>query len=429
MLSSLLKISRVSAMLEPEVGAGPGSATLSSLFIIKRRAVMLDPPGPLGALWLCVRGGPVFRRLAGVGADFGLGLCCGFGCTLRSSLGFGCCCSCWRFSGPPSCGVSTCCEASSPPPSILSVSSLSLSLASCPGATPFMTFTIIFVMPAPHTLSSSWRASHFCCLSCIHVLIPPHCASLWAACAYTRFVRCPTVRCTCVSSCASCRIVLSMRLRQSLGVTGASLLLHRFPFLSHSIGSNMVAPAVSVGVGVAAVVISIAMSTGASLLLSPASPWSRSLLSLTLASVITPRKQTSLSRVVLVVACWLADALRNHVFCEDSMRLHSIVWVRVRAILLQSDRCWEARSGVNSMSRIDCRCPLCSCYRCCRLIALFLFRQDFFIVLTLDLRWKVMETFSKCRELTLIPSHNFVSHAIIRKFSSKIASQVVGYFA
>jgi Na+(H+)/acetate symporter ActP len=109
-----------------------------------------------------------------------------------------------------------------------------------------------------------------------------------------------------------------MRLLQSLGVAEASLLLLRFPFSFLSIGSNMVAPPVSVAVGVAAVVISIAMSTGASLLLSPASPVSRSLLSLPLASVFAPVRQTSLFRVVLVVACWLADALCHRVFCQDS---------------------------------------------------------------------------------------------------------------
>jgi hypothetical protein len=94
-----------------------------------------------------------------------------------------------------------------------------------------------------------------------------------------------------------------MRLLQSLEVAGASRLLRRFPFSFLSISSNMVAPSVSTGVGVAAVVNSIGKSTGASLLLSPASPVSRSLLSLTLASVITPVNQISLSKVIVVVAC------------------------------------------------------------------------------------------------------------------------------
>jgi len=303
MLSSLLTISRLSAMLKPEVRARPGSGTLSSICNIRRFAVVFDPPGPMGALWLWVRGGTVSHRLGGVGADFGFCSCCCFGCPLSGSLGFGCCCSCWRFSGPPSCVVSTCCEASSPPPSISAVSSLSFSLASRAGATPFMTFTIVFVMPAPLSLLSSWQESHFCSLSCIHVLITSHCASSRPACACTKFVRCPTVRCSCVSSCACCRIVLSMRLLQSLGVAGASLLLLRFPFSSLSNGSNMVAPAVSTVVGVAAVVISIATSIGASLLLSPASPMSRSLLSLPLASLIISVRQASFSRVVLIVAC------------------------------------------------------------------------------------------------------------------------------
>ena len=49
----------------------------------------------------------------------------------------------------------------------------------------------------------------------------------------------------------------------------------------------------------------------------------------------------------------------------------------MRALLLRSRWYWDARSGVNSTSRIDCRRPFSNCYRCFRLIALFLFRQDF----------------------------------------------------
>ena len=49
----------------------------------------------------------------------------------------------------------------------------------------------------------------------------------------------------------------------------------------------------------------------------------------------------------------------------------------MRALLLRSRRCWDVRSRVNSTSRIDCRRPFFNCYRCCRLIALFLFRQNF----------------------------------------------------
>jgi len=44
MLSSLNMISRLSAMLEPGVGAGPGSGALWSLFMIRRLAAVLDPP-------------------------------------------------------------------------------------------------------------------------------------------------------------------------------------------------------------------------------------------------------------------------------------------------------------------------------------------------------------------------------------------------
>jgi hypothetical protein len=186
---------------------------------------------------------------------------------------------------------------------------------------------MIFVMPVPHTLSCSWRSSHFCSLCCIHVRIPNHCASSRVACACTKFVTCPPVQCSCISTCACCRIVLSMWRIQLLGVTGALLLLLHFPCLFLSIGSTIVEPAVTVGVGVAAVIITIATCIGTTLLLSPTSPISRLLLSLTLASVITPVKQTSLPRVVLVIAYSLADGLRNHIFSQDCTQLHSIAWL------------------------------------------------------------------------------------------------------
>jgi len=261
-------------MFYPAVGAGPA-------------------PGPTGALSLLARGGTVSHSLAGVVADFGLGAGCGLGCSLTCSLDFGCCSSCWRFSGPSSQIVSACWEAASPPPSVLAVTSLAFSLPSWPGATPFMTFAIMFMMPTPHSLSSSWRASHFCSLSCIHLIIPYHSASSQAARTSHSFARYPTVRCSCASSCACCRIVLSMRLFQSLRAAGASLLRPGFPFSFLSIGSNMVAPALSAGMDVAAVAISIATSIGASLLPSAASPASRSLLPLTLDSVVTQVRHAS----------------------------------------------------------------------------------------------------------------------------------------
>jgi len=85
-----------------------------------------------------------------------------------------------------------------------------------------------------------------------------------------------------------------------------------------SIGSHKVVPTVSVWQGVAAAVISIAMFIGASLLLSLASPVSRSHLTLSQAVFVTPVRETSLCRVVLIVACWLADVSCNGVFCQDS---------------------------------------------------------------------------------------------------------------
>jgi hypothetical protein len=111
------------------------------------------------------------------------------------------------------------------------------------------------------------------------------------------------------------------------------------------------------------------------LLPSAAPPMSRPLLSLPLTSVIASVKHVS-PRVVLVVACSFADASGQLYFPKTSRENHSVAWILVRALLLRSRRCWDARSGVNSMSRIDCRRPFFQCYRCCRLIALFLFRQD-----------------------------------------------------
>jgi len=81
--------------------------------------------------------------------ESGLSSCCGFGCTLSGTVGFGCCCSCWHFSGRAACIESACCEASSPLLSIPMVLPLSCCQASCPGATPLKTFAIIRVMPAP----------------------------------------------------------------------------------------------------------------------------------------------------------------------------------------------------------------------------------------------------------------------------------------
>jgi hypothetical protein len=79
---------------------------------------------------------------------------------------------------------------------------LSFSLACWPGGTPFMTFATMVVMPAAHSLSSSWRVSHFYSLTCIQAIIARHCASSQAACTYFKFARCPMVRCSCVSSSA-----------------------------------------------------------------------------------------------------------------------------------------------------------------------------------------------------------------------------------
>jgi len=216
-----------------------------------------------------------------------------------------------------------------------------------------MTFAIMFVMPAPHRLSSSWLVSYFCSLSCIHVNIPRHCGSSQAACASSRFVRCRMVWCGCVSSFGCCRIVLSKGHLQSLGamaVARALRLLLRFSLSFLTIGSTMVAPVVFPVMGVAVVAISIAIATGTLLLRSPGSPVYRLLLPLSLASAITPVLQTSLSRVVLIVTCWLAEALCNHLLWGDFTRLHSIESAGVCALFRWSCRCCDARYGVKSTS-------------------------------------------------------------------------------
>ena len=139
-LSSALSIRLLSAILDPTVGAGPGPR---------------PGLGPTGALWLSARGGTVSHRLAGVGvgAYFGLGTGWGFWCSWSCSLGLGfgccCCCGCSRSFGPSSRIVSACGESSTPPPSVLAVTFLSLSLSSWPCATPFVIIPIMFCDARP----------------------------------------------------------------------------------------------------------------------------------------------------------------------------------------------------------------------------------------------------------------------------------------
>jgi hypothetical protein len=222
-----------------------------------------------------------------------IGMCkgCGFGCSLSCilGLGFGCCFGSRRSTNPSSHVVSTCWEAPSPPQSVLAVSSLSLSLSCGPCATPFMVWTIMVVSPAPHTLPSSPRLCHFCSLSCIHVIIGSACASMRSARVSTRFARCRGVQCSCLSYSGCCRIILPMRLFQSLGSFGASLLHLCFPFSFLTIVSH-VSFARSLR---ATVTISITISIGASLLTFPAAPACNSLVLLTLNLFITSARQAS----------------------------------------------------------------------------------------------------------------------------------------
>jgi len=112
---------------------------------------------------------------------------------------------------------------------------------------------------------------------------------------------------------------------------------------------------------IAAVVISIATSIGVSLLLSPAFPVSRSLLSLTLALLIVSVRQASfLEWSLSSLACLLTHRV-SPVFAKTSRENHSIAWILLHALLLLSRQCWDARSGVNSTSRIDRRRPFFHC--------------------------------------------------------------------
>jgi len=161
---SLLRIIRLSARLEPVVGAAAGLA---------------------GFFWF--RGGTVSHSLAGVGTGvvtaigvdvvLGVGIGAGFG--FGFGFGLSCLpgCDCWSssgFSGPPVCVASGCIEASRPAPS---VSAFFSSLSLWPPSVAVTTFVTMAVMPLPHSTSSWWDASYFSSLSSSHVFIPRHCAS------------------------------------------------------------------------------------------------------------------------------------------------------------------------------------------------------------------------------------------------------------
>jgi hypothetical protein len=82
--------------------------------------------GPI--LSLCAQGGTVSHLLVGVEAEFGFSAGCSIDCSFSCSLVFGCCCcGCLRISGPSSCVVSACCEASIHPLFILAFFSHSIS--------------------------------------------------------------------------------------------------------------------------------------------------------------------------------------------------------------------------------------------------------------------------------------------------------------
>jgi len=202
-LSSLLRSGRLSAMLEPVVGARAGLA---------------------GVFWLC--GGTVSHHLVGVGAadvasfgtdvvlgigvGAGLGSGAHFGIEVGSGIGFGigtdlswvAACSCWRSSGssgPPVWVRSACIEASRPTPS---VSAFLSSFWSLPVAA--TTLATMSVMPLPHSRSSWWYASCIFSFSSNHDYFPRYCASGSAVCVSGMFAMFETVRCSCASSRACC---------------------------------------------------------------------------------------------------------------------------------------------------------------------------------------------------------------------------------
>jgi hypothetical protein len=208
-------------------------------------------------------------------------------------MGISCSCSCWRLSSPSSCIVTGCHEAVNPASSALTVISISFSLHFCPCATPFIVFANRFVMPTHLSLASSWRASHFYTLSCIHDIIPSHCASSRAALACNSFATCPTVRCSCVSSCFYSLLIHYLQLLQDLGVGSPSYCSQCIPSSILAIGSHNAVRTVTAAKVVAQVVSSFNTSVGASHLLSPTFLPSRSLLSLTLNLFITAIAQAS----------------------------------------------------------------------------------------------------------------------------------------
>jgi len=219
-----------SALLMTEViswsnwlGAGKRSSLLRIRRLATIRHAAIDVgPSLVGAFWLWVQGSTFYHHLAGVGAGLWLGSCCcsGFCLSCSFSLGwsFGWCCS-WRISNSPSCVAPASCEASRPPPSHLAVSSLSFFLTSwaC-AALPTLDFTstsvVMSVMPVCHRTLCLWQSSHFVSLYCSYSFMPSHCVSSHTVCSSILDILL-IVWCSCITSCAYCLIVCSMRLLQS----------------------------------------------------------------------------------------------------------------------------------------------------------------------------------------------------------------------
>jgi len=232
-----------------------GRQTLSSLLCIRRLSAMLDPvfgvgPGLADSIWRCVWGWNISRPRMAVGIGIGFGSCCGWDCYLSCSvgLGFGCCCS-WRFLGSLFCLVPACCEASSPVPCSLAVLSHSLfpacwANAALPALALASIFAVISVMPVPHSMLCFWQLSQSVSICSSHSFMPSHCISSCATCSYNILAILVTVWCSCVTLHTCCVIVLCIWLPLSPRALADSdvSLLSLFPILiwSHSSLAAMV---------------------------------------------------------------------------------------------------------------------------------------------------------------------------------------------
>ena len=273
-LSSLSRIRRLSAILQPVVRAGAG---LAGFFwfrcgtvchhLVNVGANVVDPFG----LDVVLSIGVSADFGAGDGARFGIG----FGFGLGTNLGWPPSSSSWGasgFWGSPVRFRSRCMEASRATPSVSAFMSY---LWPCSVAA--TTLLNMSVMPLPHSTSSWWYVTHISSFYSKHIFIPHHCTSCSAVCVSSMCTIIEMVPWGCASFRACFWAARSVWLGQSpraLAVAETSL-CSRFLFLFLTLGSTVALPAVSAAKDVTSLAISIAISIGLSLLLSTASPMSR----------------------------------------------------------------------------------------------------------------------------------------------------------